>query len=536
MTETISDFRLRTGDAYNDMSDSEIVARLYKKNSPRSSIEAYAKQMGVEDLDIPWGTVLEGLVFNAPESAGQYAKDVTALIHSPVETVEGLKMLGSGIVDLLTGDKTTDAAAAREVGQFFVNRYGSVERAKNTLMTDPVGFLADVSTIFTGGAAGLRAAQLSGKTQRILAKVARLTDPTALTAKIASGAASKVFAPLSGTATGVGVDALREAYRTGLMGGELGDMFRSAMRGKSDLTEVVTMAENALHKLRSLQLQKYGDDIRPILDDPTPLDFGPVMDVIDELRGRGVGPGGIQIQPSTVKMVNKLEDAVLEFVTSNDPAAKTVKGMDALKKKIGDLYNKVSAKDRGAQKGAIDMVYHAVRKQITEQAPDYGRVMQEFMEADDLITEVRGTLSVNPKASVDTKLRKLQSALRNNVNTTFGRRTDLVKTLSDVPGSEGLYPSLAGQTVSASMGRGQAPVAMLPTTAVLSSVMDPTSVAGMATAGAGLAAQSPRVAGEVAHAAGRIARRAAPVANMAQNALPVMYQAGRPPGLLEEQY
>jgi hypothetical protein len=59
-----------------------------------------------------------------------------------------------------------------------------------------------------------------------------------------------------------------------------------------------------------------------------------------------------------------------------------------------------------AQKVATQ-VYNVVKDQIVKQAPEYAKTMADE-KASNLIREMEKTLSLNPKASVDTTLRKLQ--------------------------------------------------------------------------------------------------------------------------------
>jgi hypothetical protein len=80
--------------------------------------------------------------------------------------------------------------------------------------------------------------------------------------------------------------------------------------------------------------------------------------------------------------------------------------LDALKRRICDI---VDNTERGspAQKVATQ-VYNVVKDQIVKQAPEYAKTMADYEKASNLIREMEKTLSLNPKASVDTTLRKLQ--------------------------------------------------------------------------------------------------------------------------------
>jgi hypothetical protein len=136
------------------------------------------------------------------------------------------------------------------------------------------------------------------------------------------------------------------------------------------------------------------------------------------------------------------------------------------------------------------------------------------------------TLSLNPKASVDTSLRKLQSVMRNNVNTNYGKRADLVKLLKE-HGATHIIAKLAGQALSSIEPRG------------LSRMVAGLSAAGGAgVLGAGvlglanplmavplagqLAMQSPRLMGEAAYLGGRAANWLSRIP--ARNALMTGYQ------------
>jgi hypothetical protein len=60
--------------------------------------------------------------------------------------------------------------------------------------------------------------------------------------------------------------------------------------------------------------------------------------------------------------------------------------------------------------GGYAAVVNVVKAQVVEQAPGYAKTMKNYEKASNLIREIEGTLSLNPKARIDTALRKLQSA------------------------------------------------------------------------------------------------------------------------------
>lgn len=106
------------------------------------------------------GEVAIGAVVNLPSSTFNLAKGLYEAVTSPVKTVKSILDIGAGglqnllpenFVKLLGEDKAS-REVANQVGQFYSDRYGSIEGAKRALATDPAGVMADLSTFLTGGA------------------------------------------------------------------------------------------------------------------------------------------------------------------------------------------------------------------------------------------------------------------------------------------------------------------------------------------------------------------------------------------------
>lgn len=77
---------------------------------------------------------------------------------------------------------------ARNVGQFYKQRYGGVENIKNTLYNDPVGAVADVATVATGVGGALRG------TGAVASKIGSVSNASKLTqaGKLASNIGTKI--------------------------------------------------------------------------------------------------------------------------------------------------------------------------------------------------------------------------------------------------------------------------------------------------------------------------------------------------------
>jgi len=159
-----------------------------------------------------WSEVPGQAFENAPESAGRLASGIWGMITNPVDTAVAIGDLAGGVASKLVPGLELDETAANNFGKFIVDRYGGDEGdafagLRRTLAKDPVGAIADLSALVTGGgmaaAKGAMAvskvaksagapgiASAAGATSRGLdqvAKVASYADPVALPLRAAGG-------------------------------------------------------------------------------------------------------------------------------------------------------------------------------------------------------------------------------------------------------------------------------------------------------------------------------------------------------------
>lgn len=483
------------------------------------------------------GEVIGGAIENAPESALKFAGDmVTPFLH-PIQTAKTFKDIGRGLIEKLDrmgalkvagtaggaipfvgpaiagGAQAYSAAKdtgvisgtgheqyADAVGEFFKERYGSVAAVKKTIATDPVGFVADLSMVLTlGGSAAERAPGMVGTVARAAKTAGQAIDP--ITA--APRAVAKIAPAVLGTTTGAGSDAIKIAARAGAEGGEAAQAFTENMRGQAPLTDVVTSARQAVTHLREERGEAYREAMAKIGADTTVLDFDKIDAAVQKAAGVKMYKGQV-INPSTHAIRESIAEHVDQWARLDPKEYHTAEGLDALKQQIGSIRD---ATQYGTPDRVVaDGVYHAIRNTIVEQAPEYGKAMKAYEQASDIIQEMEKTLSLRPGANVDTALRKLTSVLRNNVNTNYGRRGELVAFLQRA-GAKHLLESIGGQMLNTTLPRGLA--------GTMAAVGD---VGAAALGGKGVVAKaiaaapflSPRLMGEAAYGAGvadRMTRR-----------------------------
>jgi hypothetical protein len=147
------------------------------------------------------GDVAEGVAENWKDSAVNLGNSLIQPIIHPIDTAKAVGNLALGVgskaVDAIPGVewKDKEAKAEREssadaVGQFYKDRYGSLEGVKRAVATDPFGVAADVGTVLSGGGgAAARLPGVAGKAGEIVRATGRAIDPVANVTRAATGIA-----------------------------------------------------------------------------------------------------------------------------------------------------------------------------------------------------------------------------------------------------------------------------------------------------------------------------------------------------------
>ena len=158
-----------------------------------------------------------------PSSAVAYGKGFVEAVTNPVQTAQSMFDIAAGSAELglkkvlpkqaydfykkFDADPASAERAmetARQFGGVYKQRYGSYEALKRTIATDPVGAIADLSMLFTGGAGLARgtakvttrvapsASVTATRAADVLSKAAAYTDPLNILAKPVSVAGSVI--------------------------------------------------------------------------------------------------------------------------------------------------------------------------------------------------------------------------------------------------------------------------------------------------------------------------------------------------------
>lgn len=463
------------------------------------------------DKPLSWSEVPGKALDNLPKSAGEFVGNIAHAVTHPIETAGNIADVAAGglragakavlpqsvfnLIDSADRPETRERidTKARAVGGMLADRYGSEEGLKRTLATDPVGALADASSVLTGGGSlAARGPGMVAQAGRAMTRAGNAIDPLRQAGRVVmrSGDAA---ANVLGVTTGAGTRPFQEAFNAGRTGNQA---FVDNMRGNVPVGDVVDMAENAVNQMSRERSAAYNADMANVNASRAIVNYDPLRQAVQQ----GLDEAhfaGIPIDNAAAAVVQEIGDIVNRFSTRrNVPGQpmvplRTPAELDAAKRAIGEVVQRT-------QQGTLARriagnVYRVARDEITRQVPEYANAMQNYTQASDLLQEMRRTMSINDRAMPDTTIRKLQSTMRNNVNTNYGARERLLDELARI--EPDLPAALAGQSLNALAPRGLARAAA-PIEATMAVLHNPLAIAA-------LPLSSPRAMGEIARGTGR---------------------------------
>ena len=430
------------------------------------------KAIGVGETALSTGSAVASAIASPFVYGGETIKDL--FTGQPVESFEDVF---GDIISAGTYQPRTEAGQeyTKDVGDFITE--SKVEGAIG------IPVLGRLGNLGTGTAIKEGVKQVGGKIGQQVSKV------------LPKGEGGGVTSQVLGMTTGAGKNPLRIAYETGKQGTKQEvDAFLKGIQGNASPQSLVQRANNALKQIQKGVSLEYQANKTKLKTDKNQIGFDEIDTVLDDIAQQGKF-GDEVISESTVAIQKKISDIVNKWKNLDPKKYHTPEGIDALKRKIGDLYD-------GTQPGTqerlvVDKVYDSIGQTIRKNAPIYDEMMQSYAEGKALIREIQDTLSLKDKKSVDTQFRKLTSILRDGVNANFGERFNLAQRLNQLDPT--LFPELAGESLKAYVPSGiQRAVGSgnLGLSAYAGSLLDPITLST-------LGAQSPKIVGRGAFELGK---------------------------------
>jgi hypothetical protein len=505
---------------------------------PEDVTQIYLKPKGQKTAPVSDNNLGKGLAYgglhalsNILSTGGQAAQSEMGIVHG-VDTPEvpnaedTFGILQKNVTGQLSPGEGTAGKLGRNVGE-----------AIPYMLTMPsmVGIiprLIQAGLIGAGQTAGEKLAEgtpYEGAAGALGAIAAPLSAPY-LAGKVMQGGGN-LLANVAGGFSGVGPTPVAKAFTSGAEGGASGQAFRSAMSGNMKPEDIVDQANSALTNMRIERGNQYTASMKNLAENNTPLSFDGIDKAMAKLNSIKTFKGQ-SLAPETQDVQDQVNQAVNNWKGLDPNEYHTPIGMDALKQRIGSIKDNLPYNT--PQRKVAEDAYSAVRKTIVDQAPQYADTMAGYEDASNQIDEIKKTLSLNPKASIDTSFRKLLSTMRNNANTNYGQRASLVQQLEQ-NGAPNLSSSLAGQSMQSWLPRGLAgiaPALELPLAGY--QAYQSGGIKGLAAMAAVAPLQSPRIVGNASHALGRLYGSVAPSLDGTLSPVQAMLNMARPQSQLEK--
>ena len=460
---------------------------------------------------------------NIPGSAANLVKGLVHTIAHPIETAKTFGDIGGGVLQHLENalpDSVKaklpkfDTAKADAVGKFLINRYGSLGAIRQTLINDPVGMAADLSSILTGGEmlAG-RLPGIAGEAARAAGVVGNVIDPMAITAKgvsaVAKGAGNLATGVLGAT-TGRGAQAVLEAAKAGYSGGADAAAFRKNLMGGATSEDTLGAAQTAVRNMYDARQAAYNAGMGVVHNDPAVLPFDDIEAAVKNAEGLGYTRGRsgtsepVSFNPPAAKAWDQINTSLDKWKMLDPAEFHTPGQLDLFKRELGNIRDSYEF-GTPEYKAASD-AYSAARKTIADAAPVYDKVMGDYADATSLVKDLQKSLSLNDKASSITTMNKLMGIL-NPKNIRAGELGQVLK--DNAPPT--LFPGLAGAALNPVLPRGMQGVVDGGLLAAGAHFLSPQAL---------LAAPvfSPRLVGSAAFRAGTVGKVLEPVADAAGSA------------------
>lgn len=395
----------------------------------------------------------------------KFTTEPAALVGENMPVMAGMNKVTSAIGQIPSFAKTVGANALAGA----LTGYATPEKTGLT----PEQFATEKAKTVAGSAALNIAPEIAGQTGNLLGSLLRKS---------------------TGLSTGAGEEAFKQAFKAGKQGDEA---FVANMRGQAPMENVLNDAKSNLAAMKAQKNEAYRSGMQDISADKSILSFDAINSKLKEAANIGSYKGETT-NPNAIKALQDIKKSVNRWKSLDPAEYHTPEGMDALKQRIGAVLEDIPYGTKA--RTVAEDIYHSVKSTINEQAPVYSSVMKDYSESADLIKEIEKSLSLGKKASVATGLNKLQSLMRNNVNTNYGYRQELANKLMQEGGKD-LMPALAGQALSSWTPRGLIGQG-LDAGALLSILGGATHLPGTL---ATMATTSPRLMGEAAYKAGQVA-------------------------------
>lgn len=297
---------------------------------------------------------------NVPSSAVGLIKSVGTAILNPIDTIKsigsiikgtGAKLAETAIEDTTVGQKllekqnekriqvgmepfktdasgklqvpeTPDLQAINAVGKFISDRYGSVDKLRETVIEDPVGVLADLATVISGGAGAIskvgdvsKIAEISNIGSK-LSKVSQAIEPINAISKTSSKIGNTIADTTIGRITKDIIPTSTDMQRsqvTKALDLTQGDLANISKKTGNDVTDFIISNDllkatpedvaQSLNDFRKAQKDLKASEIAKVTNIYTPEQVPSVMQALDTIIADIDGVAGLEKEVANMRAI-----------------------------------------------------------------------------------------------------------------------------------------------------------------------------------------------------------------------------------------
>lgn len=286
-----------------------------------------------------------------------------------------------------------------------------------------------------------------------------------------------------GKTTGAGEKAIGDAFEAGVKGDK---SFLAKMKAPIDAENLEKRVDANFKKIKEARSKTYDADMTTLKNSVADkkLDINPVINDVKNIINQEGGGAEYLVDDETSRVLDKTKSVLNNFY--KDKSRHNLEGFDNLKKALQNIKTQEGTNAERVK----TQIANSVRGQIMKQSPKYKTIEDNYAKDSELINDLKKIFSLNRNANSETILKKIQSTARNNANTDWGYRAELLKKID--PSGE------IQKEISANALNSWTPRGLFGSGAFYGGIFSANPAV--------LAASSPRVMGRVAYEVGKASK------------------------------
>lgn len=235
-------------------------------------------------------------------------------------------------------------------------------------------------------------------------------------------AGGRVLSQILGKTTGAGDVAIMDAFKAGQTGNKA---FLKNMNGNIDAEGLGKKVQANFDKIKQARNKTYEADITRLKQETMDkkLDINPVINDVKAIIKEEGGGAEYLVDDDTARVLSKTKDTLNKFY--KDKERHNLDGFDNLKKALQNIKTQEGSNAERVKTN----IANSIKGQILKQSPEYKKINDAYSKDSELLTDLKKVFSLNRNANSETILKKMQSTARNNANTDWGYRAQLLKKL-----------------------------------------------------------------------------------------------------------